>query len=298
MHINFDFDFNFSKTQKLNNLYKSSSMKEIFAILNKFIYENSIFYIYGDRGTEKEYIASFIINKISNPNVINFSQGLDIKSLKKENFIFIITDIEKTDISFLKEKQIIFKCAIIISNFDYEMLYKINKISHEKYEILKNATKLYLPPLKERKQDIIPLANMLLHEIAKFLCVPLKELSKEAKDAIIEYPWPENFSQLKQCLTKAYLMTKNQKLKTKDIFGDYDDKFSIKNFLESKLGNILGDLCHLDNSNLYDTIIQEVEKALFILVLNETGNNQVKTARILGINRNTLSKKLKNYNLI
>jgi Fis family transcriptional regulator len=93
-------------------------------------------------------------------------------------------------------------------------------------------------------------------------------------------------------------MTKNQKLKTKDIFGDYDDKFSIKNFLESKLGNILGDLCHLDNSNLYDTIIQEVEKALFILVLNETGNNQVKTARILGINRNTLSKKLKNYNLI
>jgi len=298
MNINLHFDCNFANIQKIHTIYKSSSMKEIFTFLNKFIYENSIFYIYGDKGTEKDYLVNFIINKISNPNIINFSQGLNINSLKKENFIFIITDIEKTDISFLREKQVNFKCAIILSNFDYEMLYKINKISDEKYEILKSSTKFYLPPLKERKQDIIPLANMLLHEIANFLCIPLKELSKEAKDAIVEYSWPENFYQLKQFLTKACLMTKNQKLKTKDIFGEYNDKFSIKNFLESKLGNILGDLCHLDNSNLYDTVIQEVEKALFILVLNETGNNQVRAARILGINRNTLSKKLKNYNLI
>jgi DNA-binding protein Fis len=54
----------------------------------------------------------------------------------------------------------------------------------------------------------------------------------------------------------------------------------------------------LDKSNLYETVISEVEKALFSIVLNETEGNQVGAAKILGINRNTLSKKMKEYKII
>lgn len=125
-----------------------------------------------------------------------------------------------------------------------------------------------------------------------------KELSKEAQEAILEYPWIENAYQLKQYLAKACIMAKHQRLTSKDLFGEYNDQLSIKNFLELKIGNLLKEFANIENSNLYETVIQEVEKALFFLAINETGGNQLKAARILGINRNTLNKKLKHYNLI
>lgn len=54
----------------------------------------------------------------------------------------------------------------------------------------------------------------------------------------------------------------------------------------------------IENPDLYETVLSEVEKALFGIVLKETGANQVKAARILGINRNTLNKKIRKYRLI
>ncbi len=54
----------------------------------------------------------------------------------------------------------------------------------------------------------------------------------------------------------------------------------------------------IENSNLYESIIAEVDKALLGIALKETGGNQVKAAKALGINRNTLNKKMKEYKLI
>ena len=54
----------------------------------------------------------------------------------------------------------------------------------------------------------------------------------------------------------------------------------------------------LPSSGLYDRIMTEVERPLLRVVLEVTGGNQLKAAKVLGINRNTLHKKLKNHNLI
>jgi len=54
---------------------------------------------------------------------------------------------------------------------------------------------------------------------------------------------------------------------------------------------------HLDNGNLYDTIINLVEEPLIRMVLNETKGNQVKASEILGLNRNTLRKKIKDLKI-
>ena len=53
----------------------------------------------------------------------------------------------------------------------------------------------------------------------------------------------------------------------------------------------------LGNCKLYDTVLSEVEKALISIVLKETGGNQLKAARTLGINRNTLRAKIKEYKI-
>lgn len=281
----------------LLGVYKSQVMREILEKIKNISPENSMFYIYGEKGTEKEYISRSILSKIPQYELFRIPFDINRKNLKGDNNVLVIFDTEKSDLSFLSEKKC-FKCVVFMGEVDYENLLSEGKLDSEKYSILKNAHKIFIPSLKDRKQDIVPIANMILQEISIFLNIPPKELSKEAKEAITEHPWPSNFYQLKYCLTKACINSKHKKLTSKDIFTEFDDRLSIRNFLELKIGNFLSDFCRIENSNLYDTVIQEVEKALFSLVLSETGNNQLKASKILGINRNTLSKKLKNYNLI
>lgn len=281
----------------LVKVYKSSVMKEILEKISKFSFKNLIIFIYGEKGTEKEDLVKVILSYIPHPRIIKIPEELGKrKSLFHDNIVYMVRHFENIDISFLSEKP--FKCAIFIADTDHEQLYKNNTISSELYELLSKAEKIYIPPLKERKQDILSLADFFLQEIAEFLSLPRKELSKEAKDAILNHPWKENVSELKHYLVKACILNRHKKLTLKDIFGQYDDRLSIRGFLELKLGNFLKDFINIENSNLYESVIQEVEKALLSLVLNEAEGNQVKTARILGINRKTLYKKLKHYNLI
>lgn len=84
----------------------------------------------------------------------------------------------------------------------------------------------------------------------------------------------------------------------KDLFLNELKSCSIKEFLEEKLNDFLKKMTKIENSNLHETVISEVEKALFSIVMKETDSNQMKAAKVLGINRNTLNKKLKKYKLI
>lgn len=285
-----------SPEYNLNKLYKTQSMREILKSISKLHFENSCIYIYGEKGTEKDYIVAIILQKMHHCRIVRIPDETMKKHFFSENVVYIIKSFENIDLSFLNKKS--YKCAIFVSDLDYENLYINGKINKELYEVLSKAHKLYIPPLRERKQDIIPLANFFLKEIADFLKLSQKKLFKDAQAALLDYSWNENAYQLKQCLAKAFILSKHQKLNKQELFGDFNDDLSIKNFLELKLGNLLKDFVNIENSNLYETVIQEVEKALFTLVLNETGGNQLKSAKILGINRNTLHKKLKTYNLI
>lgn len=284
----------------LARVYKSPVMRKILEDIKKLSFEKEIFFLYGEKGTEKDYLVKIILGYINQPDIITVPEDLTKKmsSFKQKNIVYVVNNLENIDTSFLFNLEKHFKCAIFISDSDYEQLYKNGIITFEVYETLLNSKKFYIPPLRERKQDIIPLANFFLQEISEFLRLPKKELSRDAQDALLAYSWTENAYQLKQCLAKAFLLTRHQRLTSKDLFGEYNDQFSIRNFLELKIGNLLKEFANIENSNLYETVIQEVEKALFILAINETEGNQVKAAKILGMNRNTLNKKLKYYSLI
>ncbi len=282
----------------LNKIYKSPFMQSLLKQISKIPLDNTVLFIYGERGTEKDYIVKTILKHHPHSQILRISGHLAkrVHSLKNENIICIVESFENIDLSFLQDAQ--FKCIIFMAELDFEVLYKEGNINDTVYKFLSKSHKIYIPPLRERKQDIIPLAQLFLQEIFDFLKIPPKELSKDAKDFIAEHTWNGNAYELKQCLTKACILSKHKKITAKDLFGAYDDKLSIKSFLEQKIGGLLKDFGHIKNSNLYDTVIQEVEKALFAIALNETGGNQLKASKILGINRNTLNKKLRHYGLI
>jgi len=161
-----------------------------------------------------------------------------------------------------------------------------------------NAIELKLPPLRERKEDMLPLARHFLKESIKAFELTPKDFSKDAERSLSGYDWPGNVAELENCVKRAAILSRGRLIERRELFADDYNACSIKEFLEVKLDGMLKKMTRVENSHLYETIIAEVDKALLGIVLKETGGNQVKAAKALGINRNTLNKKMKEYKLI
>ena len=161
-----------------------------------------------------------------------------------------------------------------------------------------SALELKLPPLRERKEDMLPLARHFLKESIKAFELPPKDFSKDAERSLSGYDWPGNVAELENCVKRAAILSRGRLIERRELFADDYNACSIKEFLEVKLDGMMKKMTRVENSNLYETIIAEVDKALLGIVLKETGGNQVKAAKALGINRNTLNKKMKEYKLI
>ncbi len=160
-----------------------------------------------------------------------------------------------------------------------------------------NVVQIKLPPLRERREDIGLLAKHFLKDAEKRFETGKKELSKEAKELLREYNWPGNVRELENAIRRACVLSGGTVIEKRDLFLEEASSFTIKEFLEDKLKRYLKEMTKLENCNLYETVISEVEKALIGIVLNETGGNQLKAARTLGINRNTLRTKIKEYRI-
>jgi two-component system, NtrC family, nitrogen regulation response regulator GlnG len=166
----------------------------------------------------------------------------------------------------------------------------------ELYTML-NAVHIRIPSLRERKEDILPLAQYFLGKTVERFATGDKELSKEAEDFLLKYDWPGDVRELEEMIKKAVLLSSGQMIERKDlVLGDVNC-CSIREFLEEKLKRYLKEMTQLDNCNLYNTVLSEVERSLISIVLKETGGNQLKAAKTLGINRNTLRTKIKDYKI-
>ena len=86
-------------------------------------------------------------------------------------------------------------------------------------------------------------------------------------------------------------------MERKEILMEALNSCSVYDFLEEKLKRYLKKLAKLERSNLYDAVISEVEKSLISIILKETEGNQLRAAKVLGINRNTLRSKIKEYKI-
>ncbi|MBN2654923.1 MAG: sigma-54-dependent Fis family transcriptional regulator [Nitrospirae bacterium] len=161
-----------------------------------------------------------------------------------------------------------------------------------------NVVELRVPPLRERKDDILPLAGHFLSSAVRDFELGPKDFTKEAEKFLLQYEWPGNVRELENMVKRTSILSKNIRIDRRDLAaGDYS-ACSIGDFIEVKLCTIMKKLSKVENSDLYSTVISEVEKSLISIVLKETGGNQLKASRILGINRNTLAKMIKQYKIV
>ena len=158
-----------------------------------------------------------------------------------------------------------------------------------------------LPPLRERREDIAGLIQHISQKIgAEFGQV--KSLSNEALSRLQAYDWPGNLRELDFIVRRLFVMSSELVIEEADVKTALEGQKSEEPQTNSlSLGEAAN--AHIAHyfqrlgedmviTDLYDKIIEEVERPLIIQTLRLTKGNQIKAAQILGLNRNTLRKKI------
>ncbi len=169
-----------------------------------------------------------------------------------------------------------------------------------------NVVPLRLPPLRDRTEDIPELVRHFLARAANS-GLPWKTTDAKALDALRGHNWPGNVRELENMIQRLAALCPQEMISAHDINRELDQ---IEHVASSNVVNVGNDslaqnvenqlaeyfAAHngsLPATGLYDRILKEIEKPLITLTLQETRGNQVKAAQVLGLNRNTLRKKIK-----
>lgn len=171
---------------------------------------------------------------------------------------------------------------IASTNKDLEKLVKKNEFRKDIFYRL-NVMAIKLPPLRERKEDIEVLANELRMKIAERLGIYVEGISQDATEYLKSYEWPGNIRELENVIERSInLLDTDLIIKPKHLPQRLTRKKS-KTYSEG-------------NRNL-KSIIEEVEKEVIQECLEKTKGNKNKAAKILGISRVGLYKKIERYKL-
>lgn len=151
--------------------------------------------------------------------------------------------------------------------------------------------------LKERIEEIIPLAKKFIKLAEEQAVTGPRELSMEAEDYLLSYQWPGNEKELELAVKRACILSDGPFLQPEDFDLKQRQAKSVGRFVEARLKGFMRNIKQFESFNLYGMVIPEVEKSLIEMVLRETKGNQIRASKILGINRNTLRSKIKKLNI-
>ncbi len=162
-----------------------------------------------------------------------------------------------------------------------------------------NVVSINIPPLRERKEDIVPLSEYFLERFVEEMGVERRMLSREALAALKSYNWPGNVRELENVLRRAVLLSSSVVITPEDLAlrGRREKKESLEAIIERRLAPFIEKTSTRGRQHLYADILPLLERPLIRLVLKKTRFNQLRAAELLGINRNTLRKKIKELNI-
>lgn len=186
--------------------------------------------------------------------------------------------------------------VISATNRDLSDMVREGKFREDLFHRLR-VTSIHMPPLRERKKDILPLVDFFLNKYRHTAPRPLKGMTREFLKKLLSYDWPGNIRELENTVRSAIALSKTHYLTTHELgeLGSHPvfKKPSFTGSLASALVPLVKEGVEKKDKNLYERIRGEVDKIIFEYVLSRTRENQSEAARILGINRLTLRKKLR-----
>ncbi len=167
-----------------------------------------------------------------------------------------------------------------------------------------NVIPVHIPPLRERRDDIPLLAEAMLNEAARELDMTPPVLLDEAMRLLVQYDWPGNVRELKNVMRRLALLTPGAAITLSDValaLGHQDNHPNKEETLGEAVNRCLrlymDRLGYGEAVDLHKHLLGEVEPPLLMLVMERCGGNQIKAAKMLGLNRNTVRKLLRQYNI-
>lgn len=181
--------------------------------------------------------------------------------------------------------------VIAATNRNLEDMMKKGKFRADLYYRL-NVVTLNIPSLRERPQDITLLINYLLPKLSHRLHTRVENVSPEALELLCSYDWPGNVRELENLLERAInLADLNQ---DSCLYPKYFPSLS-RMLVQPKLSIEPVSVQYIDNLG---EAVGKIEEETIRRVLQKTHNNKAQTAKILGLNKSVLYRKLRKYNLI
>ncbi len=169
--------------------------------------------------------------------------------------------------------------VIAATNVNLEEAISIKRFREDLYYRL-SVLRIHVPPLRQRKDDISDLCHYFLKTIAR---QPVPELPEAEIRLLQHYPWPGNVRELKNIVERCLLLQKEGQIHPSQLLE------RIESIPPSPAGS--------QQTSPSIATLAEVEKQHILFILQQTGHNHTQTARVLGISRSTLIRKLKDYRI-
>jgi two-component system nitrogen regulation response regulator GlnG len=191
----------------------------------------------------------------------------------------------KVDVRILAATHQSLESLVAAGSFREDLYYRLNVI------------RVDVPPLRQRKEDIGDLSSAFLKRHADSLSDEPKVLSPEALLALTQYNWPGNVRQLENTCYWIALMAPTQNVKLEDlpaeIISNEQSPQTQMNDWQTGFSQWLGEVYQSNPENMLETIEPELDKIMINFALEKTGGKKQEAAKVLGLGRNTLSKKIK-----
>jgi DNA-binding NtrC family response regulator len=185
--------------------------------------------------------------------------------------------------------------VISATNQDLERRVKEGGFREDLYYRLK-VVPLYVPPLRERREDILPLSQLFMDRFSKQFRKGFRGISPAAERMLLEYPWPGNIRELRNLFERTVLLENGEMLEPQHLkMGG-----RTRNAMEATIGQRVDELLAgaLPAAGIpFEALIEELERALIVRASYATKWNQSRTADLLNLKRDKLRYRMKLYDL-
>jgi DNA-binding NtrC family response regulator len=196
--------------------------------------------------------------------------------------------------------------VIAASNRDLERAVRDNTFRQDLYYRLA-VISVFLPPLRERKEDILPLVEFFIDRYSRKFRKQVKSISDETRKLLMKYDWPGNVRELKNAVERAMILEEGEVLSPEYLPFPVAQQNASQTAFERTSGIVSGGTeTQLSNGRSLPklsipdggTSLEEVERAFVEMAMTQANGNQTHAARLLDISRDALRYKLKKFGLM
>jgi DNA-binding NtrC family response regulator len=184
---------------------------------------------------------------------------------------------------------------ISATNQDLERMVKDGGFREDLYYRLK-VVPLYVPPLRERREDVVPLSRLFMERFAKQFKKPFREISPAAERVLLDYPWPGNIRELKNLFERTVLLETAETLEAVHLKVAGRVRASSDSSLGQRVDEALqGSMT--PGGIPFEKLVEDLERALILRASYATKWNQSRTAELLNLKRDKLRYRMKLYDI-